>query len=92
MKAKNTHLQYHGVDDRVMLVDHTNKPFVAWDLHEEFLFCVAAWGLRGNHRGRKFNIVERALKAVGIRVAQAKATRLVEAPQGTLRVTVEHLT
>ena len=92
MKPKNTHLQYHPGDDRVMLVDHTRKPFVAFDLHEEFLFCVGAWGLRGNHRGRKLNIVEKALKALGFRVAQARATRVVESASGTLRVTVEHLT
>lgn len=92
MKAKNLHLQFHAEKDVAMLVDHGHQPLLAYDVHDEFLYCVASWGLRGHTRPRKLNIVERALRKLGFRVAQASAVRSIETKSGTFRVRVEHLT
>lgn len=92
MKAKNLHLQFHPEKDRAMLVDHGHQPLLAYDVHNEFMFCVASWGLRGATRPRELNIVEKLLRKLGIRVAQASAVRTIETKSGTFRVRVEHLT
>jgi hypothetical protein len=96
LKPQNTHLQYDARHDAVMLVDHTRRQgtesvHLAWDLTPEFLYCVGAWGLRGAGR-RKLNAVERVLRWFGFHVAKAKATRTIEGRDGSIRVTVEHLT
>ena len=92
MKAKNLHLQFHVEKDRAMLVDHGQQPLLAYDVHDEFLFCVASWGLRGCTRTPKPNLVECLLRKLGIRVVQASAVRTIATKSGTFRVRVEHLT
>lgn len=90
MKIKNLHLQFQPKDDRAMLVDHGQEPKLAWDCHEEFLYCVAVWGLRGSIKAPKRNILERLLNKCGLRMVQASQVREIVTKQGTLRVTVEH--
>lgn len=92
MKAENLHLQYKPDADRVLLVNHGSTPMAAFDCHEEFLYCVAAWGLRSSVKPRKLNAVERLFKYFGIRVVQASGVREIATKSGTLRVTVEHAT
>lgn len=93
MKAKNLHLQYSEKDDRVLLVDHGNQPLLAYDVHAEFLYCVAAWGFAKSVRSvvAPKNIIDKVLRKIGIRLIDSKETREITTKRGTFRVTVEHL-
>lgn len=91
MKAQNLHLQYQPKEDRVLLVNHGTEPMTAYDCHEEFLYCVAVWGLRGAFKKGYQNFLERLAKRLGFRAIVGRNVREIVTKQGTLRVTVEHL-
>lgn len=93
MKAKNLHLQYSEKDDRVLLVDHGNKPLLAYDVHAEFMYCIAAWAFGKSLRAvdRSTNVIDRGLRKLGVHITHSKETREIATKNGTFRVTVEHL-
>lgn len=91
MKSKNLHLQFSLSRDTVFLVDHGAEPMRAYDLHDEFVFCVVSWVLRDERKPRKLNLLERLLQRFGWPVCTARNTRIVVGREGAIRVTVEHL-